>query len=72
MPGDVVILSSTPIPGNEKAVARVINELSHEGRRGDLPGYPRIRTCLPGGDQADVLPGSSEILQFRYTVSTVT
>ena len=44
MPGDVVILSSTPIPGNEKA------------------GYPRIRTCLPGGDQADVLLSSSEIL----------
>lgn len=27
-PRDVVILSSTPIPGNEKAVARIINELS--------------------------------------------
>ena len=26
--GDVVILSSTPIPGNEKAVSRIINELS--------------------------------------------
>ncbi len=26
--GDVVILSSTPIPGNEKAVARIINEVS--------------------------------------------
>ena len=31
MPGDVVILSSTPIAGNEKAVARVINELSMKG-----------------------------------------
>ncbi len=31
MPGDVVILSSTPIPGNEKAVANVINELSMKG-----------------------------------------
>ena len=31
LPGDVVILSSTPIPGNEKAVARVINELSMKG-----------------------------------------
>lgn len=28
--GDVVILSSTPIPGNEKAVARVINEVSRK------------------------------------------
>lgn len=31
MPTDVVIMSSTPIPGNEKAVARVINELSMKG-----------------------------------------
>ena len=30
-PGDVVILSSTPIPGNEKAVSKVINELSMKG-----------------------------------------
>ncbi|RZT02643.1 ribonuclease J [Cuneatibacter caecimuris] len=30
-PGDTVILSSTPIPGNEKAVARIINELSMQG-----------------------------------------
>lgn len=28
--GDCVILSSTPIPGNEKAVARIINELSRQ------------------------------------------
>lgn len=31
VPGDVVILSSTPIPGNEKAVANVVNELSMKG-----------------------------------------
>ncbi|MGN1267097.1 MAG: ribonuclease J, partial [Dorea sp.] len=31
MPGDTVILSSNPIPGNEKAVSRVINELSAKG-----------------------------------------
>ncbi len=30
-PNDVVVISSTPIPGNEKAVARVINELSMKG-----------------------------------------
>ena len=31
MPGDVVIFSSNPIPGNEKAVSKVINELSAKG-----------------------------------------
>ncbi len=31
MPGDAVIMSSTPIPGNEKAVANVINELEQKG-----------------------------------------
>lgn len=30
-PGDVIILSSNPIPGNEKAVSKVINELSMKG-----------------------------------------
>ncbi|MBR4807739.1 MAG: ribonuclease J [Lachnospiraceae bacterium] len=31
MPGDTVIFSSNPIPGNEKAVSKVINELLQKG-----------------------------------------
>ena len=30
-PGDTVIFSSTPIPGNEKSVSKVVNELMHLG-----------------------------------------
>ncbi len=33
IPGDVVILSSSPIPGNEKAVYNLINELEQKGAR---------------------------------------
>ena len=32
-PRDVVVISSTPIPGNEKAVSRVVNELSMKGAK---------------------------------------
>ena len=32
-PGDVIILSSTPIPGNEKTVSKVINELCKKGAK---------------------------------------
>lgn len=32
-PGDVVIFSSSPIPGNEKPVSKVINELSMKGAK---------------------------------------
>lgn len=33
VPGDLVILSSSPIPGNEKSVYRIINQLIQKGAR---------------------------------------
>ena len=33
MPGDCVVFSSTPIPGNEKSVSKVINELGMKGAK---------------------------------------
>ena len=32
-PGDTIVLSSSPIPGNEKAVSKIINELSMKGAK---------------------------------------
>ena len=33
MPGDLIIFSSHPIPGNERAVSKVVNELSMKGAK---------------------------------------
>ena len=33
----------------------------YEGSQGYFPGCPCFRTCLPGGDQADLLPRKTEI-----------
>ena len=52
MPGDVVVLSSSPIPGNEAF---------HQGSQGDLSGYSCIRPCMPGGFKADLLSGTSQV-----------
>ena len=43
-------------------MANVVNRLSMKGAGGNLPGYPCIRTCLPGGSEADLFPGASKVL----------
>ena len=51
MPGDTVIFSSNPIPGNEKAVSNIINDLSEQGAElffrmstyPDMPGQEEIK-----------------------------
>ena len=60
MPGDTVIFSSNPIPGNEKAVSRVINELSAKGANVIFQdAHVSGHACQE--DQADLFTGTSEI-----------
>ena len=67
MPGDVVILSSTPIPGNEKAVARVINELSMKGAEG-LKSLPNDRPESAKAGSAAVLNNTRMIKAFALSL----
>ena len=60
-PNDTIIFSSNPIPGNEKAVSKVINELSMKGAKVICSGCPCFRTCLPGRDQAYLLSCKTEV-----------
>ena len=47
-PGDVVIFSSNPIPGNEKAVSKVINELSIKGAEVIFLTHPKYALPVHG------------------------
>ena len=59
-PNDTIVLSSNPIPGNEKAVSRIINELSIRGANVIFQDVHVSGHAL-GGDQADLFAGKTEI-----------
>lgn len=49
---DFIIISATPIPGNEKFVTKVVNELMKSGAEVVYEAMyegSRFRSCLPGG-----------------------
>lgn len=60
-PNDTIVLSSNPIPGNEKAVSGIINELSMKGANVIFPGRTCIRSCLVRKRSNCLLPGKTEV-----------
>ncbi len=55
-PNDAIIFSSHPIPGNEKAVSKVINELSMKGAKVIFQDAHVSGHACSGRDQADLFP----------------
>lgn len=65
---DTIIISASPIPGNEKMVYKVINNLYRKGRerRLRIAGKdPRFGTCLPGRTEDHALSVKAQILYSR-------
>ena len=65
-PGDTVVLSARAIPGNEKAIGRVINHLTRRGA--DVvtttdQARPRLRPRQRRGAEARVVAGASALLR---------
>ena len=61
--GDTVIISATPVPGNEKAVTRVVNELAKIGA--DVYDKSRARVHVSGHAGAEELKIVLSIVQPR-------
>ncbi len=62
--GDTVIISATPVPGNEKAVTRVINQLSKIGC--DIYDKKRAMVHVSGHASAEELKLVLSIVQPRH------
>ena len=62
--GDTVIISATPVPGNEKAVTRVINALAKIGA--DVYDKSRARVHVSGHASAEELKLVLSIVKPRY------
>ena len=65
-PGDTVVLSARAIPGNEKAIGRVINHLTRRGAEivtDANQARARLRARQRGRDQARPLAGASAVLR---------
>ena len=71
-PGDTVVLSSHPIPGNEETISKTINRLLRRGAMVIYDGIAagaRLRTCQPGRTEAADQPGASPSTSCRSTAS---
>lgn len=62
--GDTVIISATPVPGNEKAVTKVINDLAKIGC--DVYDKSRARVHVSGHASAEELKLVLSIVQPKY------
>ena len=62
--GDTVIISATPVPGNEKAVTKVINDLAKIGA--DVFDKSRARVHVSGHASAEELKLVLSIVQPKY------
>ncbi len=65
-PGDTVIISASPIPGNEKAVGRIINQLFKEGA--NVVYEPHLGIHTSGHAQQEELKLLMNLCKPRYFI----
>jgi ribonuclease J len=65
-PGDTVIISASPIPGNEKAVGRIINQLFKEGA--NVVYEPHLGVHTSGHAQQEELKLLLNLCKPRYFI----